>query len=98
MGSSVICAVRVERAVAIVGSWDDDVRNRGQAQVALGAADEVATLTEEAAALRAERDALQQRIDDYWHRLQNLTQTRDEFIAAASHELKSPLTSILGGA
>lgn len=81
-----------------MGRRDGDVRDRRQAQVALGATPGRTSLADEVAVLRVERDALQQRIDDYSQRLEHLTQTRDEYIAAASHELKSPLTSILGGA
>lgn len=48
--------------------------------------------------LRAERDALRQRVELYAADLNTLVQVRDDFIAEASHDLKSPLTSILGGA
>jgi signal transduction histidine kinase len=48
--------------------------------------------------LRAERDALRQRVESSAADLDSLLQARNEFIAAASHDLKSPLTAILGSA
>jgi hypothetical protein len=85
MRSSVICAAPYERRVAFVGGRDGRATDGELATVSRGSADEVITLLDEVAALRAERDALQQRIDDYSHRFENLTQIRDDFIAAASH-------------
>lgn len=98
MGGSGIGVVPLERREAFVGGRNGDVSDGGQAQIALGSAHEATTVADGVAALRAERDALQQRIDDCSQCLENLTQTRDEYIASVSHELKSPLTSILGGA
>lgn len=80
-----------------MGDWDGRSTDGELATVSPGSM-EADTLADEVAALRAERDALQQRIDDYSHRFENLVQIRDDYIAAASHELKSPLTSIHGGA
>jgi signal transduction histidine kinase len=48
--------------------------------------------------LRAERDALQERVASYEADRDALVRIRDEFIATASHDLKSPLTTILSGA
>ncbi|GAC1406012.1 MAG: hypothetical protein NVSMB52_19650 [Chloroflexota bacterium] len=48
--------------------------------------------------LRAERDALRETVESGAAELKNLARLRDEFISTASHDLKSPLTSILGGA
>jgi two-component system, OmpR family, sensor histidine kinase VicK len=98
MRSSVTCAAPFERTVTFVGGRDGRPTDGELGTVSLGSAGEAITLADEVEALRAERDALQRRIDDYSHRFENLTQARDDFIAAASHELKSPLTSIHGGA
>lgn len=49
-------------------------------------------------ALRAEPDAFDHRVASSSADLDALARIRDDLIATASHELKSPLTSILGGA
>lgn len=52
----------------------------------------------EASRLRAERDDLRERVDSLTTALENLVRVRNDFIAMASHDLKSPLTTILSGA
>jgi two-component system, OmpR family, sensor histidine kinase VicK len=81
-----------------VGGREGRATDRELATVSNSSAGGAIPHADEVAALRAERDALQQRIDDYAHRFEDLTQIRDDVIAAASHELRSPLTSIHGGA
>lgn len=61
------------------------------------AVQDTVALLKEMEMLRTERDALQQRAASLAADLDSLAQGRDEFLATASHDLKSPLTSILGG-
>jgi signal transduction histidine kinase len=60
---------------------------------------EVAQLREQNAALRrqvAELELDRRRAEESARQLRDLTQIKEEFIATASHDLKGPLTSILG--
>ncbi|GAC1472010.1 MAG: hypothetical protein NVS2B16_32190 [Chloroflexota bacterium] len=77
---------------------DDENGDMLSTAVSPGTIPAVVDLRDDVNSLRAERDALRQRVESLAADLDNLARIRDEFIATASHDLKSPLTPILSGA